>query len=680
MSFLVDAAAYFAAFREAALRAQHSIVMVGWDFDSRIPLTIDGGRRERLGSFLARLVHRRRGLKVHVLGWDYPLVFAHEREFLPLVNFGWRTPRRVHFRLDSSYSFGCSCHQKIVVIDGALAFSGGIDLTNRRWDTPQHLEGDSRRIDPWGLHYPPLHDVMLALDGDAARSLEELVRARWERATGRPIPPAPAGSDPWPPALQPDLRDVTAAIARTVPDRTGQDEVREVERLFLDTIAAARRSLLIENQFLSSASIGDALVRRLAEPDGPEIVLLLSRDAMSLMEDATMGVLRHRLLQKLRAADRYGRLRTYCPIAPGPSRTGVKLHSKVLVADEWMVRVGSANLTNRSMGIDLECDVAIESGGDPRVERGIAAFRARLVAEHLRVDPDALAGAIEEQRLIAAIESFREPERMLDDLEREPPAWLDRVIPDQSLMDPEKPLSAEEVLERFTRNPRRRRWRGGILAALVLLALLVALPWAFEFSPLAAFASPMRLRELIAPHARSPFAVLGVLGGYVLAGLVVPLNALILATVLVFGPALGFAYSLAGSMASAVATFAVGRWLGAPLARRIAGRRLAKITSQVRRQGLFAVVAARLMPIAPYTLVNVVAGACRVRWRSYLGGTLIGLLPGILGFTLLTHQIGRALADPGPGTIAVLVGVVAALGGLSFALRRWARHRRPPSR
>jgi len=147
---LVDAADYYKAFYEAALRARHSISILAWDFNSQTRLHFDpveaNGPPALLGEFLNWLVHRRHSLHVHVLNWDYPMVFGTDREFPPLYGFGWTPARRVHLRYDDTHPFAGCQHQKIVVIDDVVAFIGGIDLTVRRWDSPEHLAHDPRIV------------------------------------------------------------------------------------------------------------------------------------------------------------------------------------------------------------------------------------------------------------------------------------------------------------------------------------------------------------------------------------------------------------------------------------------------------------------------------------------------------------------------------------------------------
>lgn len=188
IAFLIDAADYFAALRHAILAARRSVFIIGWDVDSRVRLLPDptppDGHPATLLAFLNSVLAKRPDLHVHVLSWDFSMIYAFEREFLPSTKFGWRGHRRLHFALDAVHPQWASHHQKIVVVDDRVAFTGGLDLTIRRWDTSEHLPGDPRRVDPGGEIYDPVHDLQIAVEGEAAAALGELARERWRRATG----------------------------------------------------------------------------------------------------------------------------------------------------------------------------------------------------------------------------------------------------------------------------------------------------------------------------------------------------------------------------------------------------------------------------------------------------------------------------------------------------------------
>ncbi len=183
----VDADITFRAVRSALREARHSIYILSWDIDSRmrlIPSGANDGYPEELGEFLHALVSERKELHAYVLNWDFAMLYALEREWLPNIKLGWRTHRRMAFQMDGRHPVGASHHQKIIVVDDVLAFVGGLDLTRSRWDTPQHQWHDRRRQNADGTHYAPFHDVQSAVDGAAARALGELCRQRWQRASG----------------------------------------------------------------------------------------------------------------------------------------------------------------------------------------------------------------------------------------------------------------------------------------------------------------------------------------------------------------------------------------------------------------------------------------------------------------------------------------------------------------
>ena len=265
---LLDGAAYFQAVRQALLKARRSVFVVGWDIHSQTRLVGDSGRAddgypERFGELLSALVRERPALNVCLLLWDYSVLYATERELFPTLTLRWNTPERVHFCLDDAVPLGSSQHQKLIVIDDALAFSGGLDVTIRRWDTTAHRLDDPLRVDTAGKPYRPFHDVQALVDGDAARALAELARARWTGAGGEPVPPIAPYGDPWPDGVAVDFTRVAVGIARTQPFYEEQREVREVERLYLDMIDSAEQAIYIENQFLTSTKVAHRLARRL---------------------------------------------------------------------------------------------------------------------------------------------------------------------------------------------------------------------------------------------------------------------------------------------------------------------------------------------------------------------------------------------------------------------------------
>lgn len=685
VAFLVDGEAYFSAFASAVEQARRSIFILGWDIDGRVRLRRDGRQRdlpEELSDFLNAVVSRRRGLHAYVLDWDFAMLYALEREPLPIFQFGWRTHRRLHFALDAEHPVGASHHQKIVVVDDRVAFVGGFDLARERWDTPKHLPGDERRSDR-GKYYPPFHDVQLMVAGEAAALLGRLARERWCRATGSsPEKMVRGAGDPWPEWVTPDLRDVEVAISRTVPAYNGQVGVQEVKQLYLDAIAAARTVIYIENQYLTAADLAEALAARLSEEKGPEVVLVLPRKCSGWLEESTMGVLRARLLRRLREADRYGRLGVFWPTVAGPPDETIQVHAKVLVVDDRLVRVGSSNLNNRSMGYDTECDLAIEAAGRAKVSQEIAAFRNRLLAEHLGVEPDRVAAVIADTgSLLQAVESLRHAGRTLEPLTAEVDEWLDELLPEAALIDPEQPARLNDLVQALLPSEEEEKeghamGKGTLL--ILTLVLAVALTAAWRWTPLGEWLDLETFKQWGEAIRASPLTPLLVISAFLLGGLVlVPVTFLILATALTFGPVNAFFYSLAGCLLSAVSTYGIGRFLGRDVVRRLAGGRLNRISRWLGRRGLLAVAAIRLLPIAPFTVVNMVAGASHIRLRDYFFGTLIGMGPGILAITVFEKSLEQAVTEPQLENFLILGGALAGLAGLFWMFRRWLGRKKP---
>ena len=684
---LVDADAYFRAVRAAIRNARHSIYILSWDIDSRMHLVPGGandGYPEPLGDFLHAIVASRPGLRAYVLNWDFAMLYALEREWLPVYKLDWRTHRRLSFRMDARHPIGGSHHQKVVVIDDRIAFVGGLDLTRSRWDTPEHACAAPLRCDSDGKPHAPFHDVQALVDGDAAHALGELARIRWQQATGEQLePPATQdrhdGHDPWPDGVEPDLTAIDVAISRTEPVFEGRAGVHEVRQLHLDAIAAARRSMFFENQYFTSGMIADALAARLDEPGGPEVFIISPKNQSGWLEQATMGVLRARVHRRLKEADRHGRYRIYCPHIPGLTDQCLNVHSKVFAIDDRLFSIGSANLSSRSMALDTECNITIEARGPDagRIGAAIARLRAHLLAEHLDTTPEMVEAELRlRHSLHAAAAALRHSERTLCVLEPETTPELDALIPEQALFDPEQPIEPDKLVAEFVpseaRKPVPRRLIGVGLLAIALALLAVAWRWTplrevVNLASLVAFAR--QLEEM-------PFTPLAVVGSYVAAGLVmVPVMLLIAVTGIVFGPVFGSLYAIGGTMLSAAVAYGIGHWLGRDTVQKLVGPRINKLSKRIARRGILAIVVIRMLPVAPFTVVNMVAGASHIRFRDYLIGTLLGMLPGITMTVTFVHHLAEAVRNPSPGTVAVLVAVAATIILVAVGLQKLLKRR-----
>jgi phospholipase D1/2 len=689
-AFIVDADAYFKAFVVAARQAQRSILITGWDFHSRTRLLCadDGGAELELGEFLNDLARSRRELQIHVLIWDYPMVFGLDREWAPLYGLGWKPHHRVHFRYDNTHPVGGSHHQKVIVIDDRVAFSGGIDLTSRRWDTCDHAPENSQRVVK-GAPYPPFHDLTMAVEGDAARALGDLVRERWRRATRHPIePPAKrrrlftrgAGTDAsscWPASLGANVANVRVAISRTEPAVNGSNGVREVEALYLDMIAAARKSIYIENQYFTADKIGEALAARLREEHGPEVIVVLRELSHGWLEELTMQTLRSRLIEKLRAADVHNRFRVFFPFIAGlKNGTCIDVHSKMIIVDDEVLRIGSANLANRSMGLDTECDLTIEASGREDVQTAIRTLRSRLVAEHLGAEEGQVQAAVAESgALSTAIERLQREDRTLKPLVP-PPQPSETVLSMISVADPEKPVALADLVQLFNAdvevNPQASAvgpaW--GKIASIVLV--LVGLTALWKWTPLAEFLDGNQITRWARRVGEQWWAPPATVLAFTPAAFTMfPRPLITLFAVVAFGPLLGFVYAMLGIELSAWTTFVVGRKLNRTAVRRVAGARLSAILEVLRRRGLLAITALRLVPLAPFAVEGVVAGAVRVKLWHFMAGTAIGMLPGTLTSTVFGDQLQVWLEDPSKINYWLIALVLFVLGSATWLVRRW---------
>lgn len=446
-ALLVDGSNYYEALAQSISQAKHTIILVGWDLDSRAQLGPGGGpgaTMPPLREFFPAVADANPDLNIYILTWDFPLLLASVRD--PDLVWGkdpFKHPR-VHLKFDSAHPSGASHHQKIVVVDDCLAFAGGMDIAGGRWDTPEHRADDPRRPGEEGP-YPPYHDVQAVVDGDTARALSAIVRDRWRRATGESIPESVRTTALWPSGVQPDILDVSVGISRTDVDADGSVGCREIEQLHLDLIDAARQCLYIENQYLTSDTIVDALCRRLEAADGPEVLIVLPLKNSGWLEEHTIEVLRFRCIRRLRCADRFNRLRICYPVVPGREEIAVGVHSKVLVADDRLFRVGSSNLTNRSMRLDTECDLTIEAS-TPEERRGIAALRNRLLAEHLGMSAESVERVLaKDASLVRLVDSRRGNPRSLRELPLED--RLSELIVEEEIVDPSEPITPRLVIE-----------------------------------------------------------------------------------------------------------------------------------------------------------------------------------------------------------------------------------------
>ncbi len=444
----VDMADYFDAAMVAMKRARRSVHLLNWAFEPQTlfhPEPGGGGPdSDRFGAFLISIAEESPQLDVRLLCWKSALPVASTQHFFPLADRKTFAGTKVKFVLDGRLPMGACHHQKMIVIDDALAFCGGGDIGPDRWDTGEHLDDNPRREKTRRDNrcFDSRHEVMALVDGPPASALGDLFRERWLRACGEALPARPAIDPlPWPRTVKPMFDGVIVGLSRTAARWKAYPEVREVEALHLEAIAAARRCIYMENQYFTSPVIGRALARRLMEPKGPEVILISAEHSPSYFDQFTMDKTRSVFIKQLQSADAHGRFRIYSPVTT-LGRT-IIVHAKLTIIDDTLLRIGSANINNRSMGFDTECDLSLEARGRNAVANRaqIDRVRTRLLAHWLGCGDETVDAAIGEQGGVGAgLESLRLGGYCrLRPIESKPLSPLASLIAGYSLGDPVGP-------------------------------------------------------------------------------------------------------------------------------------------------------------------------------------------------------------------------------------------------
>jgi phosphatidylserine/phosphatidylglycerophosphate/cardiolipin synthase-like enzyme len=376
-ALLIDMETYFDAAMDAMSRAKHCVHLLNWAFEANTlfhPEPGGGGKdSDRIGNYLVALANNP-DIDVRILCWKSAMPVAATQHFFPFMDRKAFIGTRVRFVLDGKLPIGACHHQKMIVIDDAIAFCGGGDIGPDRWDTPEHLDDNPRREKTRrdNRYFDSRHEVMGAVDGAAAAALGALFRDRWQRATGETLKICPPIRRPrWPGKIKPGFADIDVGVSRTAAAWRAFPEVRENEALHVASIRAAKTCIYMENQYFTSPLIAAELAKRLTEPDGPEVILISTEHSPSYFDQLTMDRTRLSFLKTLRSADRHGRFQAYSPVTT-LGRT-IIVHAKLTIIDDRLMRIGSANINNRSAGFDTECDLSLEASGP-----GSAANRAEI--------------------------------------------------------------------------------------------------------------------------------------------------------------------------------------------------------------------------------------------------------------------------------------------------------------
>jgi len=254
------------------------------------------------------------------------------------------------------------------------------------------------------------------------------------------------------------MTQVQIGVSRTEPKVRGRPEVRENEALHLEAIRRARSLIYMENQYFTSPLLAAALAERLAEPDGPEVVLVSTGRSPSWFDGLTMDTARAEVLYRLEQADRHDRFTAFYPVTDEGER--IIVHAKMTIIDDKLLRIGSSNLNNRSMGLDTECDVSVEAETDEQRDV-IRRFRRRSLGHFIGVSGEAFAEAETLMGSVGqAIQTFGQGR--MKPLGAAEPTRVERMFAEWQFGDPVSSTDAWRPWKRLNRSHRTRpRSEGG---------------------------------------------------------------------------------------------------------------------------------------------------------------------------------------------------------------------------
>lgn len=691
---LIDCADFYRAIHDSIAKAKHSVFIIGWDIDSRIRLLRGDDETSTdipsvAGDFLAWKARQNPDLRIYLLRWDSSIAFMQKRELMPKRVWELKTPPNVHVWLDNTIPAGGSHHQKIILVDDEVAFTGGMDIAPQRWDERTHRPHEPERTDCDGP-YGPYHDIQVVLHGPAVRDFAELVRWRWRHAASfeaipiRDIALGGAEALPaiWPSTAQVHFRNMRCAIARTIPWMGSHPEKFEVKQMYLDLVARAEKFLYMENQFFTCMDIAQAINARLKACTDLKVLLVSSYNPQGLFECEGMWSARIKFKSVVEQGIDPARIKMAYPVVFDENREEYykRIHGKLTVLDDLYLTVASSNISKRSMTMDTECDFTMAATSDEH-RSAIAGRRNDLIAEHTGLEMGEIDRIIGENRPVGELlggagEKGRRCLREVDD-DDFPYQNLGKIAgpiadPDHPLLPPVYSINPGEF--KPMRNPRKHKL---LLAGLILLGGLVTMAL---FSAWSEWINPEKIKAFLDVSRGTVWAFPLVCLVYVVGGLIMfPVTMLSLITAAVFGPLWGPLYAMTGALLSGAVLFGIGHFAGIKGIRKLIGERARKIDAKMEDKGVFGIVTVRLVPIAPYSLVNLVAGISSIRFLDFMIGTFLGLLPGLIAKGFVGDSLVQAFINPSPATYAyVAAGIlfwIALAGGTQLFINRLRRGR-----
>jgi uncharacterized membrane protein YdjX (TVP38/TMEM64 family) len=399
-------------------------------------------------------------------------------------------------------------------------------------------------------------------------------------------------------------------------------------------------------------------------------VIVSPAECHGWLEQTTMGAFRYTVFRQLIAADTYKRLRVLYPAASRTEQVPTFIHSKVMIVDDRLVRIGSANFSRRSMGVDTECDLAVDAAAQGTARAGINRIRDRLLAEHLGLTRDEVAQGIERAgSLRAFIDSRQLAERTLVRIEIPPE---DQAAPSETarlIADPDEPIAFGSTVEELV--PPADATNGLrplpfpaipiVVLAIALVSLSSAVIWRPEFRTIQQWLEAAPLLASITWTTAGVIAVAGLA--------FVPLELMAIAAGVVLDGPRGAVAALLGALAGAALGYALGRRIAPARLPRWMSRRAYRSARQLGARGVIGVLVLRLASVATSGSIQLLCGAGRVPFPTYMTGTLLAFVPAIAALSGLGALLRQTLLAPTIANVLLTIGAAILLTAAAAILR-----------
>ncbi|MDA3900205.1 MAG: VTT domain-containing protein [Spirochaetes bacterium] len=671
LSFFTYSGAYYSALADILPQARHRILIVGWSFDDRIHLLRDkntDSAKMELGELLISAAKENPSLQITLCIWKPPSLFSAgqhiSRKFRKKLR---RLPNITLYQIPAESAFA-SRHEKYVVVDDVLAFLGGIDLTKNRWDSQDHPSKSLGRINPDGESYGPYHDTHTVFSGSVVKDILSMAVAKFHFN----LPSINNADELWPKDVPVDVENaqVMISLTRSSPDAAIPD-VNQIKQVYHDMIAYAKDCIYIENQYFSNDIITDLVVKSLRSKDGPEVIILMPRELPDMMGRMTMGLNASMHIAKLKKNDLHGRLGFYNPVSSDNPDVGFLVHSKLLITDSRYITIGSANISQRSFSFDDEANISIDATKtqDPQCAKNL---EERLLAQHCGLKIEEWQ-ALVKQHNGSRLKALQERITLWEGLVEGKNLMAPHSVPNEILDYFDMGLSPqpEEVMHTMTKNNSKGFiFRTKKVWALLLLTIVI-LGIVFFFAR-----TDIDTQQILGTiknlNETRPFiaALLTIATFWIAMLMFVSITVPIVAFAALHGPWLGILYSSLGIFSGAAIFYVLGLMMhnSKRFDRYNVVRRVKKQFVKIRPYGFWAVVISRMVPSGPFMVVNMVTGMVGFRPVHFITGSLLGLMPGIITFTIFGETIRNIFTDPGWKNILLFILLLAAYFGIMTAV------------